>query len=203
LEGPNPIPQLAPLTVRPPVRKLVEVASDDVSVELAATAPALGAPDSDAFTVVDALLDDGSFEGRLVKELREKRGLVYSAATSWSATRERAVYMISFRAVAGKVDRADALVRAEMRRLQNEPPTEAEVQRAETRLSARSVIGEESTAKIASDLLTIGAFGLPTDYYATLSERYARVHPADVQRAARAYLHPDNLVEIRAGAKQP
>lgn len=77
------------------------------------------------------------------------------------------------------------------------------VRRAETRLSARSVIGEEATATIASDLLTIGTYGLPVDYYTTLAERYARVRPADVERAARAYLHPDNLIEIRAGAKQP
>jgi zinc protease len=201
--GPNPLPRLAPLAVRPPVRKLVEVASDDVTVELGAVAPAFGAPDTDAFVVADALLDDGSFEGRLIKELREKRGLVYSVGTSWSATRDRGAYSISFRADAGKIDQADALVRAELRRLQNEPATQAELRRAETRLSARAVIAEESTATIASDLLSMGTYGLPADYYATLADRYSKIGPADVQRAARAYFHPDNLVEIRAGAKQP
>ncbi len=200
-DGPNPLPPLPPLPVRPPVRKLVEVASDDVAVELGSTAPAFGAPDTDAFIVADALLDDGSFEGRLIKELREKRGLVYSAGTSWNATRERGAYSITFRAAAGKIDQADALVRAELRRLQTEPATEAELRRAETRLSARTVIGEESTATIASDLLTIGTYGLPADYYATLATRYARVTPADVERAARTYFHPDNLVEIRSGPK--
>ncbi|HEX3468671.1 MAG TPA: pitrilysin family protein, partial [Candidatus Elarobacter sp.] len=200
--GPNPVPHLPPLAVRPPVRKLVEVAAAEVSVQLVSVAPPFGIPDSDAFTVADALLDDGSFEGRLIKELRDKRGLVYSVGTSWSATRERGAYTISFSASPANVDRADALVRAELRRLQQEAPTEAEVRRAATRLSARAAIGEESTGTIAGELSTLGLYGLPADYYATLAERYARVTPADVQRAAREYFHPDNLVEIRAGPKQ-
>jgi zinc protease len=201
--GASPVPHLPQLALRPPVRRFVEVVSGDVSVVLGGIAPAIGAPDGDAFAVADALLDDGSFAGRLISEMREKRGLVYSVGTTWTAGRDRGVYTITFRAASGKVDAADALVRAELRRLQNEPPTVDEVRRAVTRLAARSAIAEEATATIASDLLSIGTLGLPADYFATLAQRYERVTPADVQRAARSYLHPDNLVEIRSGPKQP
>ncbi|MDB5072743.1 MAG: hypothetical protein JWM87_3854, partial [Candidatus Eremiobacteraeota bacterium] len=60
---------------------------------------------------------------------------------------------------------------------------------------------EQATSTIAGDLLSIGLNELPPSYYADLAKRYQRITAADVQRAAKTYFHPDNLVEVRTGPK--
>jgi zinc protease len=199
--GPKPDAHLAPIPLPSPVRKLVETAGEDVSVQLGQPAPADGAADSDAFVIADALLDDQSFASRLFREAREKRGLVYSIGTTYSSTRDRGTWTASFRAVPAKVDAAEAVVRDQMRLLQTDPVPLDELRRCETRQAARTILAEQATGTIAGDLMLIGTQGYPADYFATLAERYARVSPADVQRAARTYFHPESLVEVRTGPK--
>jgi len=92
-------------------------------------------------------------------------------------------------------------VRDQVKRLQNELVDSEELRRCATRQAARILLAEQATATIAGDLMNIGSDRLPPDYYATLAERYARVTPTDVRRAARTYFHPDHFVEIRTGPK--
>ena len=200
-DGPAPDPHLQPIPLPSPVRKLVETPSLDVSVELGQPAPAEGDVDADAFMLADALLDDQSFASRLFREVREKRGLVYNIGTTYESDRDRGTWVASFRAVPSKVDAAEALVRDQVKRLQNELVDPEELRRCATRQAARILLAEQSTATIAGDLMNIGTDRLPADYYSTLAERYARVTPADVERAAREYFHPDHFVEIRTGPK--
>ncbi len=198
--GPKPDAHLAPVPAPAAARTFIRTGALDVSVRLGQNAPAQTDPDADAFTIADALLDDQSFASRLFREVREKRGLVYSIGTTYASGRDRGTWSSSFRAVPSKVDAADALVRAEMRRLQTEPVGIDELRRCETRQAARTVIEEQATAALAGELMTIGTEELPADYYATLAARYAKVTPADVQRAAKTWFHPDALVEVRTGS---
>jgi zinc protease len=200
-EGPAPDPHLHPIPLPSPVRKLVETPSLDVSVELGQPAPAEGDVDADAFMLADALLDDQSFESRLFKEVRQKRGLVYNIGTTYSSDRDRGTWVASFRAVPSKVDAAEALVRDQVKRLQNELVDSEELRRCATRQAARILLAEQATSAIAGDLMNIGTDRLAPDYYSTLAERYAKVTPTDVRRAAREYFHPDHFVEIRTGPK--
>ncbi|HEY6234746.1 MAG TPA: insulinase family protein, partial [Candidatus Elarobacter sp.] len=192
---------LHPIPLPPPVRKLVETPSLDVSVELGQPAPAEGEVDADAFMLADALLDDQSFASRLFIEVRQKRGLVYNIGTTYSSDRDRGTWVASFRAVPSKVDAAEALVRDQVKRLQNELVDPEELRRCATRQAARILMAEQATSAIAGDLMNIGTDRLAPDYYSTLAERYARVSPTDVRRAARTYFHPDHFVEIRTGPK--
>ena len=49
--------------------------------------------------------------------------------------------------------------------------------------------------------MRIGTDDLPTSYFATLTQRYAKITPADIQRVSKLYFHPDNMVEVRTGPK--
>ncbi len=198
-QGAPPDPHLPPIPLPEPQQRHVSTAIQDVAVEMGA--PALGrtSPDYDALLLANAVYGGGSFESRLFREVRQKRGLVYVVASNLSAGRDRGTFTVSFRAVPSKVDEADALVRAELRRMQSEEVTADELTRAKTRVVASQLTAEQATAAIASDLLHIGVDGLAPTYYTTLSERYATINAADVRRAAQTYFHPDNLVEVRTG----
>ncbi|HTD38858.1 MAG TPA: pitrilysin family protein [Candidatus Limnocylindrales bacterium] len=200
-EGPKPDPHLPPIPLPTAKRQNVETAAQDVNVELGAPALARTNPDYDALVLANAIYGGGATDARLFREARDKRGLVYGAYSSLSAGRDRGTMTISFRAVPSKVDAADAVVRAEMRRMQRERVSADELARAKTRVVAAAIDAEQATSAIASDLMRIGTDDLPTSYYATLAQRYAKITPADVQRVAQRYFHPDNLVEVRTGPK--
>jgi zinc protease len=200
-DGPKPDPHLPALPLPAPKRQNVETQAQDVNVQLGAPALARTNPDYDALVLANAIYGGGATDARLFREAREKRGLVYGAYSSLHAGRDRGTFTISFRAVPSKVNAADAVVRTELRRMQNERVSADELARAKTRVVAEAIEAEEATSTIAGDLLQIGLDDLPSSYYANLATRYQRVTAADVQRAAKTYFHPDNLVEVRTGPK--
>ena len=199
--GVKPDPRLPAIPLPAPKRQNVETQAQDVNVELGAPALARTNPDYDALVLANAIYGGGATDARLFREARDKRGLVYGAYSSLQAGRDRGTMTISFRAVPSKVAAADSLVRAELRRMQTERVSADELSRAKTRVVAAAIDAEQATSTIAGDLMRIGTDDLPPTYYAALAQRYARITPADVQRVARKYFHPDNLVEVRTGPK--
>jgi zinc protease len=198
--GAAPDAHLPPIPLPQAERRDVATASQDVTVQLGAPALARGSADYDALTLANAVYGAaGSLDSRLYRELRERRGLVYSASSALHADRDRGTFTVEFSAVPAKVELAEAVVREQLKRMQDEDVSAGELARAKTRLVADEVIAEQATSAIAGDLLTIGSEGLAPTYYATLVDRYAGITAEDVRRAAKTYFHPDNLVEVRVG----
>ena len=98
-----------------------------------------------------------------------------------------------------KVNAAEALVRSELRRMQDEDVSPDELARAKTRIVAQQLNAEQATSAIAADLMRMALDDLPATYYSTLADRYAATTPQDVRRAAQTYFHPDNLIEVWIG----
>ncbi|HEY0613334.1 MAG TPA: pitrilysin family protein, partial [Candidatus Elarobacter sp.] len=198
--GPAPDPHLPPIPLPLPQKRVVTTASQDVTVQLGAPALPRTSPDYDPLTLANAIYGgNGSLESRLFREVREKRGLVYGATSSLQANRDRGTFTVSFSAVPSKIDAAEAVVRAELKRMQTEDVSADELARAKTRVVATQLNAEQATSAIAGDLLRIGLDELPASYYSTLAARYASITIADVKRAAQTWFHPDNLVEVRVG----
>ena len=200
-DGAKPDPHLPTIPLPAAKKQNVETPQQDVSVQLGAPALARTSPDYDAFALANEIFGGGAFDARLFREVRVKRGLVYGAYSSLNAGRDRGTMTITFRAVPSKVDAADAVVRAELKRMQTEPVSAEELARAKTRVIATTIDAEQATSAIAGDLMRIGQDDLPTSYYATLTQRYAKITPADIQRVSKLYFHPDNMVEVRTGPK--
>jgi len=201
VSGPKPDPTLPPLPLPSPVAKIVEAATNDDAVELGSTALTVGNPDRVAFQLMNAILGGGGFDSRLMNEVRVNRGLVYSISSNLHAGVERGTWTLQFRSAPAKTKEALAVVTHEIERIQTEPVTQAELDRQRIRLTASTAIGEESTQAIVGDINGLARNGLPLDSYATLAKRYAAVTPADIERVAKTYLHPENLVEVLTGPK--
>jgi zinc protease len=58
----------------------------------------------------------------------------------------------------------------------------------------------ETTSAIASALTALTLFGLPDDYFDAYRARVRAVTAEEVQRVARAYLRPERLQLVVAGA---
>lgn len=89
----------------------------------------------------------------LFRNVRTNDGLVYSIDSSMDLGRTSSTFSIDFAADAKNVDKAQAAALAVIRRLQTDPPSVEELQRAKAQLLAQRVIGLDSYPGIAEDIL--------------------------------------------------
>jgi len=154
--------------------------------------------------VLNELIGGNGFcEARLWQELRQKRGLVYSVGSSLKSDPQRGDLEIEMSAPPAKAQAAVDLVKRELRSLQNAPVGATQLQEAKTRLASSALLDEESASNQADELLLMAQQGLPTNYYATLVNEYAGISAADIQRVAKRYLRPSDLIEVFAGPSGP
>ena len=87
----------------------------------------------------------------------------------------------------------------ELKRIQSDPPTEAEMKEAKI-ARIQSLPGQfETTAAIASAITSIFLYNRPLTYYARLPEAYSAVTADQVAAAARTDVHPDHLIVVAVG----
>ena len=178
--------------------------ASQVYVRIGQPAVSRNSPDYDTFLVLNQILGaGGAFESRLWQEMRQKRGLVYSVASSVDAGRDRGDFKVEIDAPASRVVEAVDYVRSQLVTLQTHPVTQTELNDAKLRLVSDALLDEASAEGEAGQLLDIGTNGLPLDYYRTLNDRFANITAADVQRVAKKYLDPTALVEIYSGPPGP
>ena len=177
----------------------VPTQSNDVAVRMGQPAVTRGSPDFDTFSLLDQIFGGDSFDSRLFKEVRMRRGLVYNIYSGLEADKDRGIFEVAFRASPRNVGRAVTLVKGEMKRMQDEPVAQSELARARSRIVGMTVIAEQDRSTLVGDLLNIAENGLPLDYYATLSQRYDAIGAEAIQRVARTWLRPNRMVEVYQG----
>lgn len=191
----------------PPARAAdgyVGTEANDVFVRLGQPAVSRNSPDYDAFLILNQIFGaSGAFESRLWQELRQKRGLVYSADSRLVADRWRGDFQIELEAAPQHVVSAVDIVRAQLERLQHDPVTKTELADAKMRLVGNALLAEASADGQAQQLLDLAEYHLPLTYYRDRNEELAHITAADVERVAREYLQPNRLIVIYAGPSGP
>jgi zinc protease len=117
--------------------------------------------------------------------------------------KDRGDLEIALNASPSNVAPSMTIVRDELNRLRNEPVSESELAAAKLRLISSALLSESSARGQLGEILDLAQNGLPNDYFATLQSRFASITPADIQRVARQYLRPDELIQIYAGPFGP
>ncbi|MBD2503200.1 insulinase family protein [Anabaena azotica FACHB-119] len=155
-------------------------------------------PDYAALDVLNEVFN--GFGGRLFNELRSRQGLAYSVYGLWSP---RFDYPGMF--IAGGQTRSDATVQfvkalqAQIKRVQAQPVTAAELARAKDSTLNSFVFNFQDPAQTLSRLMRYEYYGYPADFLFRYQKAVAATTAADVQRVAKQYLKPDNLVTLVVG----
>jgi zinc protease len=155
-------------------------------------------PDYFAAMVMNLLLG-GLFSSRINLNLREAHGYTYSAFSSFDWRRQAGPFVVSS-AVRSDVTAAAAReILAEIDRMRAEEVSVEELSLATSYLEGVFPIRYETTAAIARALAGMVVYGLPETYFDTYRDRVRAVTAADVQRAARDFLHPEQLQVVSVG----
>lgn len=131
--------------VTPAARVVLEhKESNQQHIGLAVPGVAFSDPDRYTMAVLSTLLG-GSMNSRLFVEVREKRGLVYSVGAFPFSLETAGLLGIYAGTTPDKADQTVAVCAEQLRRLEDEPPTDEEVERAKIVLKADVIMRSESS----------------------------------------------------------
>lgn len=156
-------------------------------------------PDFFAAYVLNTILGGGNFESRLMKEVREKRGLTYGVYSYLVPRDLAAVYMGSVASGNDRIAEAIQVIRDEWARMAQDGVTEAELEAAKTYLTGAYPLRFNGNERIAGIMVGMQMDHLPIDYIATRNDKVNAVTLADVNRVARELLQPDQLHFVVVG----
>ncbi|MGB0430290.1 MAG: M16 family metallopeptidase, partial [Bacteroidia bacterium] len=158
-----------------------------------------GAPDAVASNIMNQILGGSSFGARLMQNLREDKAYTYGCRSSIGSDE----YVARFSAGASVrnevTDSAIAEILKEMKMMVDELVTEDELQRVKSSLKGSFSRGLENPQTIASYALNTSLYNLPKDYYNTYLQRVEAVTVADVKKAAKKYMKPENCYIVVVG----
>jgi zinc protease len=154
--------------------------------------PNFSSEDSYALDVLESILSRG-------KSSRLYQSLVYDQKLSIAVGAEYGLmqadpglfYFYALVSPGQKVEQAEDALHKEIRRLQNDPPTEQELQRAKNQVEAARVFEQDSNfrhAMLLGQAESVGAGWRKVDQFL---DRIRAVTAKDVQRVARQYLIED------------
>lgn len=157
--------------------------------------------DDDFFAayVLNQILGGGSFESRLMTEVREKRGLTYGVYSYLVPKDLAAIYMGSVSSANDRIAEAIAVIRGEWARIAREGVTQEELDAAKTYLTGAYPLRFDGNSQIANIMVGMQMDDLPIDYIATRNARVEAVTLADVNRVAAELLDPEGLRFVVVG----
>jgi len=186
--GGGSVAEPAVLAPMPAGRRIVITQpAQQTQIYAGALAPTLDHPDHAVVKVLSTVLG-GGMAGRLFVELRDRRGLAYSATSYYDPVREPGALVLYLGSAPENAEKAEEGLRQEIQKIRTQPVSEEELQRAKSYLLGRYEMDRRTNERIAF----YAAFYTVENVGAGYAERYRRaveaVTAADVLKAAQTYL---------------
>ncbi|MCH8568568.1 MAG: insulinase family protein [Balneolales bacterium] len=148
-------------------------------------------PDYAALQVMNQILSSG-FSGRLMQEVRTRLGLAYSVGGNFgSGIFFQGQFFAGLSTASESTADAINATLNEIKRIQDEPVTQRELDDTRERFLNTLVFRNESRAAALNEQINNAYSGLPFDAFERYVEQVRLVTPEDIQRVANEYLRPD------------
>lgn len=163
--------------------------------------PGLSRHDPDYFPLLvgNHILGGGGFVSRLVEEIRQKRGLVYSVYSSFSPYRQQGPFEIGLQTKKEQAEQALELTRQVLKDFVAQGPTSEELQAAKQNIIGGFPLRIDSNRKILGFLSVIGFYQLPLTYLEDYVKAVEQVTVKQVHDAFRRRIDPAGVVAVVVG----
>jgi zinc protease len=156
-------------------------------------------PDFFAASILNEILGGGRFSARLMREVRDARGLTYGIGTYLLGYDQAELLMGQFSSANGTVGQAIDVIRDEWRKIATDGVTQAELDGTKTYLTGSYPLRFDGNGPIASILVGMQMIGLPSDYPQIRNAKIEAVTMDDVKRVAATLFRPDDLRFVVVG----
>ena len=159
-----------------------------------------GNPDEFAIDMMNDILGGSGFTSRIMNRVRTDEGLAYSAGSSYTAgIYYEGQFRAAFQSKSSTAAQAAQIVIDEIERMRDEKVSPEELETVKNQ--AIEVFPRYfATAAAVADTFARDEFtGRPAGFWDTYRDKVKAVRVDDVQRVARAHVHPDKLVILVVG----
>lgn len=192
-----PLPRVSTLEA-PAVRFIGHPASQ---AHILIGAPGIRRDDPDYFALLvgNHVLGGGGFVSRIIEEVRQKRGLAYSAYSYFSPLQRAGPFVIGMQTQRAQAAEALRVVDATLREFVKNGPTAEELEAAKRNIIGSFPLRIDSNRKIHGYLGLIGFYRLPLTYLEDFTRNVERVTVADIKSAFARRVDPDRMVTVVVG----
>ncbi|MCA9987042.1 MAG: insulinase family protein, partial [Anaerolineales bacterium] len=163
------------------------------------TGPRRNEPDYMEASLANTILGVFGMMGRLGKSVREEQGLAYYASSRLQSGLGPSSWQVSTGVAPDKAEQAITSIRAEIRRMQDEPVTEEELADCQAYRTGSLPVSLETNDGLSDIIMNIEYLGLGDDYLQRFPAIINSVTVADIQRVAQTWLDPDAFILALAG----
>lgn len=144
-----------------------------------------------AFDILSDILSNGR-SSRLIRHLVQEQNLFSSIDAYISGSRDAGLFHISGKPAAGvSLEQAEAAVRKELERLQQQPVETAELEKVKNKFESTQIFGNINYLNVATNLAWYELTGQAEDINRTV-ERYRAVTSGQLQAVARQAFRQEN-----------
>jgi zinc protease len=197
--------RVAPSDIHPAKPGVYFIGKDDVTQSnIAIVGPGIvrNNPDYYAIVVMNEIFG-GGFSSRLLNEIRSNRGLAYAVGGGVSAPWDHpGIFRTSMGTKGNTTIESVNALRGEINKLVEKPITPEEVSDAKESILNAFVFTFDSKGKLLNQQVLLEFYGYPADYFQRYAANIEKVTPADVERAAKKYINPNQLAVLVVGKEK-
>jgi len=205
----GPLPAGAPAPTLPEVIPLNNASEQRITHPSSQSHLMLGQPgikrgDEDYFVLYlgNHILGGSGLTSRISDEIREKRGLSYSAYSYFSPMRGLGPYTLGLQTKNASVNEALQVMRETLTEFRDNGPTAEELEAAKRNITGGFPLRLGSNKKIVEYLAMIGFYQLPLNYLDNFNDKINAVTIAQIKDAYQRRINPDKLATIIVGGEE-
>ncbi len=156
-------------------------------------------PDYYTLYVMNYILGGGGFVSRILDKIRDDMGLAYSAYSYFDAEKFNGSWTAGMQTKNKTVKEAiDETVKI-IKNIQKAPVTDKELRDAKDYITGSFPLKTDTNSKIAQLLAQVEFYHLDINYFEMYEREINKVTKEGILKAARKYLHPDNMYIVVVG----
>jgi zinc protease len=156
-------------------------------------------PDYFDLYVGNHILGGSGLVSKLFDEVREKRGLAYSASSAFIPMLKPGPFMVSLQTRNDQTAKAVQVLNQTLADFIAKGPTEAELVAAKKNITGGFAMRFDTNKKLASYVAMIGFYDMPLDYLDTFQQKVDQVTVASITDAFKRRVNPKLLQTITVG----
>lgn len=158
-------------------------------------------PDYFALYVGNHILGGGSLVSRLFDEVREKRGLAYSASSQFMPLFREGPFIMSLQTRNDQTEQATKVMHETLAEFIKNGPTETELSAAKKNITGGFALRTDNNSKLTEYVTMIGFYQQPLDYLQQFPTKVEKITAADIKDAFQRRVRAEWLQTVSVGGK--
>jgi zinc protease len=189
----------SPLTIEKAIEQKIIKDIPQTTVIIGSLGISRDDPEYYSLSVANLIFGGSGLSSRLMKNLREQKGLVYNVSSFFSARKHVGEFGITLQTKNESVDKAVNSVFLEMINMRNNVVTKDELNNAKSFLKGSFPLRIDTLDKISHFLCLTEFFNLGLDYDTKYSKLIDKVTREDILRVSRKFFDAEKFAVVKVG----